>query len=367
MSANLAPAPESATVNGTTLALTHSEDLDTGSTPAADSYTLNVNDSAGPTVSSVSVGTRTVTLTLATAVTATDIVTVDYDAPASSPLQDESGLDAPDAEDFPVTNNTVAPSICLAPDLAGPDADLDRGGDRGSLRGRGNCVSVWIWADFWGTGRRYIQYQHDRHERLHRGSRERGVERVAFPRTSCVQPDEHAGGGGRCAQLTLHVCDAAFAFAAAGFSAAVHTYSWDSSGLDWSSDTSRTLYLSLPTNAFPTVLNEILDQGAPVGTVFSYQFPADTFGDTDGDTLTYTATKGDGNPLPLWLDFDDASRTFSGTPADADIGTVTVKVTASDGRGGTVSAEFDVAIAGTAVWSTTMTVEVHTSGGGEKS
>ena len=108
VSANLAPAPESATVNGTTLTLTHAEDLDTGSTPAADSYTVNVNGSAGPTVSSVSVGARTVTLTLATPVTATDIVTVDYDAPTSSPLQDESGLDAPDSENFPVTNNTVA-------------------------------------------------------------------------------------------------------------------------------------------------------------------------------------------------------------------------------------------------------------------
>ena len=43
------------------------------------------------------------------AVTAADTnVTVDYDVPTSSPLQDESGLDAPDSGDFPVTNNTVA-------------------------------------------------------------------------------------------------------------------------------------------------------------------------------------------------------------------------------------------------------------------
>ena len=33
VSANLAPAPESATVDGTSLVLTHSEDLDTGSVP----------------------------------------------------------------------------------------------------------------------------------------------------------------------------------------------------------------------------------------------------------------------------------------------------------------------------------------------
>ena len=69
----------------------------------------------------MAVDTRTVTLTLATAVTATDInVTVDYDAPMSSPLQDVSGLDAPDSEDFEVTNNTGASTnVCTAPDLSG--------------------------------------------------------------------------------------------------------------------------------------------------------------------------------------------------------------------------------------------------------
>ena len=108
VSANLAPAPESATVDGTTLVLTHSEDLDTGSTPAADRYTVKLDGGTGPDVSSVSVDTRTVTLTLATPVTAADIVTVDYEAPTSSPLQDASGLDAPDSENFPVTNNTAA-------------------------------------------------------------------------------------------------------------------------------------------------------------------------------------------------------------------------------------------------------------------
>ena len=95
VSANLAPAPDSGTVDGTTLVLTHAEDLDRGSTPAPGAYTVKVDGGAGPAVSSVSVGTRTVTLTLAMPVTAADIVTVDYDAPTSSPLQDVSGLDAP--------------------------------------------------------------------------------------------------------------------------------------------------------------------------------------------------------------------------------------------------------------------------------
>ena len=108
VSANLAPAPESATVDGTTLVLTHSEDLDTGSVPAAGAYTVKVDGDAGTNPSTVSVGTRTVTLTLATAVTSTSTVTLSYTAPASNPLQDVSGRNAPAFADFAVTNNTDA-------------------------------------------------------------------------------------------------------------------------------------------------------------------------------------------------------------------------------------------------------------------
>ena len=107
VSANLAPAPQSGTVDGTTLVLTHAEDLDTGSTPAANRYTVKLDGGTGPDVSSVAVGARTATLTLATSVTAADIVTVDYDAPTRRPLRDVSGLDAPDFDNFAVTNNTV--------------------------------------------------------------------------------------------------------------------------------------------------------------------------------------------------------------------------------------------------------------------
>ena len=108
VSANLAPAPESATVEGTTLVLTHSEDLDTGSVPAASAYTVKVDGAAGTNPSAVSVGTRTVTLTLATAVTGEQVVTVSYTAPASNQLQDVSGRNAPAFADFAVTNNTDA-------------------------------------------------------------------------------------------------------------------------------------------------------------------------------------------------------------------------------------------------------------------
>ena len=95
----------------------------------------------------------------------------------------------------------------------------------------------------------------------------------------------------------------------------------------------------------PTVANAIPDQTATAGTAFSYQFPTNTFNDVDtGATLSYEATKADGTMLPTWLGFTDGTRTFAGTPVAAATGTVSVKVTASDGNGGSVSNEFDIAV-----------------------
>jgi hypothetical protein len=69
---------------------------------------------------------------------------------------------------------------------------------------------------------------------------------------------------------------------------------------------------------------------------FNYQFPANTFTDPDpGDTLTYTATLENGDPLPDWLTFDPDTRTFNGTnsqPQDFNI-----KLTATDRPGETAS------------------------------
>ena len=106
-----------------------------------------------------------------------------------------------------------------------------------------------------------------------------------------------------------------------------------------------TLGSTTTTNAAPTVANPIDDQTATVGTALLYAFPANTFADTDAsDTLTYTATQSDDTALPSWLSFAAATRTFSGTPADADVGTtVSVKVTASDGTL-SVSDTFDIVV-----------------------
>ena len=110
---------------------------------------------------------------------------------------------------------------------------------------------------------------------------------------------------------------------------------------DWSvAGTGRTT-----ANNPPTVATAIPDQSATAGTAFSYAFPDTTFSDADtGDTLSYTATKTDDTALPTWLAFTASTRTFAGTPQAADAGTVAVKVTASDGNGGSVSDTFDITV-----------------------
>ncbi|MCA9515429.1 MAG: tandem-95 repeat protein, partial [Myxococcales bacterium] len=84
-------------------------------------------------------------------------------------------------------------------------------------------------------------------------------------------------------------------------------------------------------NAAPTVANALADQAATEDVAFSWAIPGDTFADADGDTLTLTARRADGGALPAWLAFDGA--TFTGTPANGDVGALAVTVRATDPSG----------------------------------
>ncbi len=95
----------------------------------------------------------------------------------------------------------------------------------------------------------------------------------------------------------------------------------------------HTVDLGVDPNNAPYVQNPIEDKQLAVGDVFSFQFPLEAFNDFDlafGDSLTYVATLEDGSPLPAWLSFNPASRTFSGAPGSNDVAALSVKVTATD-------------------------------------
>jgi trimeric autotransporter adhesin len=99
------------------------------------------------------------------------------------------------------------------------------------------------------------------------------------------------------------------------------------------------------TNDAPTVANAIADQVTDEDAPFSFTIPADIFADVDlGDTLTYSAALIDGSALPSWLSFDAETRTFSGTPENDDVGSLSLKVIARDAAGSTVSSNFAITI-----------------------
>lgn len=95
------------------------------------------------------------------------------------------------------------------------------------------------------------------------------------------------------------------------------------------------------TNTAPVVGVMPENQTALEDAAYSFTIPADTFTDADGgDSLTYSATLGNGNPLPAWLTFDPATQIFSGTPANGDVGILDVTVMATDTAGASAIAGF---------------------------
>ena len=103
-------------------------------------------------------------------------------------------------------------------------------------------------------------------------------------------------------------------------------------------------------NDAPTLAAQTGSQNATVGSAFSLVLPAGTFTDVDaGDSLTYTATAADGSALPAWLSFNAATRTFSGTPTAANVGTLSVKVSATDLGSLAASETFNIAVTTTPV------------------
>ncbi|MET4290655.1 VCBS repeat-containing protein [Bradyrhizobium sp. LB8.2] len=98
-------------------------------------------------------------------------------------------------------------------------------------------------------------------------------------------------------------------------------------------------------NDAPVLAVQTGNQTATAGSAFSLTLPAGTFTDVDSaDSLAYTATAADGSPLPAWLSFNAATRTFSGTPASGDIGTLSVKATATDLGSLAASETFNVVV-----------------------
>jgi Ca2+-binding RTX toxin-like protein len=88
------------------------------------------------------------------------------------------------------------------------------------------------------------------------------------------------------------------------------------------------------TNDAPILAKGIVDSSITINKAFNLTLPAGTFIDIDaGDVLSYSATLANGQPLPSWLTFNAATQTLSGQAAFANVGSIDIKVIATDTNG----------------------------------
>lgn len=99
---------------------------------------------------------------------------------------------------------------------------------------------------------------------------------------------------------------------------------------DGGSDTETVTVTVTGVDDAPVVSTPLSDQSTDMLAAFSHTLAADAFTDVDS-ALTLSATLANGDPLPFWLSFDPATRTFSGTPQGVDVGQMEVRVTATGG------------------------------------
>jgi uncharacterized repeat protein (TIGR02059 family) len=111
---------QSARVDGTTLTLSYTENLQPGALPATSAFALTVDSQAGPAVTQVAVLGQTATLTLASAVLEGQTVTLAYTDPTdgndANALQDVVGNDTASLAGQAVVNATQTPDT-TAPQL----------------------------------------------------------------------------------------------------------------------------------------------------------------------------------------------------------------------------------------------------------
>ena len=108
------PDAQSATVDASTLVIWYNETLGSGSNPPASAYSVRINGGTGTNPTAVEVAGRTVTLTLGTPAAYGDDVTVSYAAPNTGAVQDEAQNEAGNLTNYPVTNNTAAPTPTIS-------------------------------------------------------------------------------------------------------------------------------------------------------------------------------------------------------------------------------------------------------------
>ena len=98
-------------------------------------------------------------------------------------------------------------------------------------------------------------------------------------------------------------------------------------------------------NDAPRLVLAAPDRSINEDAAFSFALPGGTFADDDaGDALTYSARLAGAPTLPAWLNFDPRTLTFSGTPGNANVGPLDVRVVATDRSLASLSDDFRLTV-----------------------
>ncbi|MEQ1729054.1 MAG: putative Ig domain-containing protein, partial [Vicinamibacterales bacterium] len=99
-----------------------------------------------------------------------------------------------------------------------------------------------------------------------------------------------------------------------------------------------------PENDAPILAQALSARSMSEDTAISFALPAGTFTDVDSDALSLSARLTNGDPLPAWLTFNLATRTFSGTPPANYNGFFDVRVRAVDPSGAAATGDFRLTV-----------------------
>ncbi|HPH95905.1 MAG TPA: cadherin domain-containing protein, partial [Anaerolineaceae bacterium] len=99
-----------------------------------------------------------------------------------------------------------------------------------------------------------------------------------------------------------------------------------------------------PVDDAPKVIANPTDQTATEDVAFSYTYAPQSIIEVDGEAIIYTSTLSDGNPLPGWLTFIDTLTRYTGTPGNNDVGTISIKLMATDPTPNTTTVTFNLTI-----------------------
>ena len=310
-----APAFASAAANGASLVITFDEDLAAAASLANSAFTVKKTASGGSeatvalstTVSPVISGT-TVTLTLGTALVSTDgSVKVTYTKPttgSANKLVDAAGNETASFTDQTVTNNTPAVTsgtTCGAADLAGRTSIWTATLTVETVTLGDSFVIAYGFDGTFGdlSDKTFTigpnDYEIDEVKVLR--STNRGNLDFSLKNANLTTAEKTA--------LRIHVCNVAYDFSAATGPSGTHSYQW-AAGLNWSSETSRTLHLSLPTITVPGAPQNLMVMAGDEDVALSWSAPTSNGG---AAIIRYEYRHAAGTTVPTstsWTNVDDS-------------------------------------------------------------